>query len=101
MVGYRKAKRFDDALRIILPFPQLPAALAYFTSPGRAKYAEAYFVEKFDAGFERHNASYALAKLYSVTGDTIQMRRWAETALTFAEQPQKRKADIDAMLAAE
>ena len=101
IAGYRKGRRFEDALRIILPITHLPAALACFKDDAFAKTAEAYFLEKFNAGFERHNASYALAKLHSVTGDTIQMRRWADTALTFAEQPQKRKADIHAMLAAE
>ena len=100
IVGYRKAQRFDDALRIILPFPQLPASLAYFANPGRAKHAKAYFRAKYEEGFEMHNASYALAKLYWCQKDIPNMLEWAEIALPYPEQPDKRRVDLRAMMAA-
>lgn len=99
IVGYRKKQRFDDALRIILPFPHLPTSVAYLTSPGRAKYAEAYFIARYDEGFEPDNASYALAKLHALQNNPERMAHWARIAMTFPEQHTKRRADLMAMLA--
>ncbi len=100
IVGYRKKQRFDDALRIILPFPHLPASVAFLNDPRRAELARVYFQARFDEGFECHNASYALARLFAYLKDRQATVEWATIALTYPEQHEKRRADLRAIIAA-
>ncbi len=102
IVGYRKSKRFDDALRIILPFPWLPAAEAFLRgSEERKAAAEAYFLRCFGGEIvpdHAHHAAYALFKLYAANGQPDAQRLWAGRALDQAGQPKKRIEELKAFL---
>ena len=99
ILGYRKTKRFDDALRLILPFPYLPAATAFFRgSTYRQTLARAYF-ERELTGPEPHHAAYALFRLEKATGAEEDQIRWARDALGRDNQPPKRLEELQAFLA--
>jgi pentatricopeptide repeat protein len=96
--GYRKARRFDDALRIVLPFPHLPSAQALLRDQTLQTYAEARFTNWYETGFEPHNASNALTQLYVLMGQSAQVVKWAEIALRYPEQHAKRQEALRSML---
>ncbi|MDZ7905739.1 MAG: hypothetical protein U5N55_08205 [Cypionkella sp.] len=57
---YRKHKRLDQALRIVMPFPHLPAAQKLLRDEGHLPAVAAYFEAQFQTGPEPHNAAKAV-----------------------------------------
>jgi tetratricopeptide (TPR) repeat protein len=94
---YWKTKRFADALRIASAFAHLDASRKVFVA--RPNEAREYLLGRFHAGIEPHHASYALAKLFAVTGRPGEAAGWARTALGYKNQPRQRVADVEKMLA--
>ena len=98
ITGYIAARRYDDALRIIMPFPYLPASIKFLRSSKYRPIAEAYFRAQFEAGREPHHAAYAMMKLDQAQGHPTQMYRWAAIALDQPKQPTKRIDELRALL---
>ena len=98
ITGYIKASRYDDALRIIMPFPYLPASIKFLQSSKYRAIAEAYFRAQFEAGGEPHHAAYAMMKLHQAQRDPAQMYRWAAIALDRPNQPAKRIDELRVLL---
>jgi hypothetical protein len=100
ILGYRKSRRFEDALRLIVNYPHLPASQKYLESVGRAADAERYFLARFRNGSDPHNASFALAKLFQYQKDPGRMREWAAIALGLPGHHKKRLENLRAMITA-
>ena len=99
ITGYRKLRRFEDALWIIASYANLPASEAFFRSTARAKLAEAFFCARLAEGYKPKDVSFALAKLNQVIGNRAKTVLWAEKALALPDQHPKRRAELERMLA--
>jgi hypothetical protein len=101
IVQYRKSGRLDDALRLIMPFPFLPAARAFFQkSEYYQSRAEHYFLANYQTNTEAHHASYALVKLYEVISRPYEKLKWAKIASKFENQPPRRLLELSIILSA-
>ncbi|AVP97535.1 hypothetical protein C7S18_10155 [Ahniella affigens] len=98
IAGYRRQGRIEDALRIVLPFPHLPAAQALLKDARTQRQAEAWLLNQFEAGPEPFNASLALAYFYWSRGDREKLEIWADISLSYPNQHPKRIASIQKLL---
>jgi hypothetical protein len=98
IAGYRREGRTEDALRIVLPFPHLPAAQAMLKDATTQQQAEDWLLNQFQNGAEPFNASLALAYLYWTLGDRGKLDKWAGVALSYPNQHPKRIASIRKLL---
>ena len=98
IAGYRRQGRTEDALRIVLPFPHLPAAQAMLKDARIQQQAEEWLLSQFNDGPEPFNASLALAYLYWTRGDRGKLEEWANVASSNPNQHPKRIASIRKLL---
>jgi tetratricopeptide (TPR) repeat protein len=89
IASYRKINRIEQALRLTLNFPDIPAARKLIRQyPDKAI---TYFRSIYNIDSRHANASFALTVALAELGRTEEARQYAEVALNLTRDERRRK----------